>query len=71
MRTDGPVIDRLADDEAARGLAQDWGYGRQEGISRVCSLTPEWTCELDFEVATALVHEELTSSSYPSGSWSM
>src|ERR1019366_8275563 len=22
-----------------RGLPQDWGYGRQEGISRVCGLT--------------------------------
>jgi transposase len=32
------------------GLAQDWGYWRQKAIPRVCSLTPEWPCELDFEV---------------------
>ena len=33
-----------------RRLAQDWGYWRQKAIPRVCSLTPEWPCELDFEV---------------------
>src|ERR1700748_2580555 len=32
------------------GLAQDWGDQRQKAIPRVCSLTPEWPCELDFEV---------------------